>query len=245
MRTIKKILPCHALAERNKRPPTNHLKATFAWNRFRRHKPSVTRTCYQEQFGLCCYSEISLDNVFSILRLDNTELSRALGTHIEHIEPKSRNPRKTFEYTNLILSAIDDPSKRNLLKVDVFGGHAKQKMYHATSFISPLLNNCSQYFHYETSGKVVPKASLPTQREKAKARLTIYMLNLNSPILVEWRKVWLTELSKIIDESSIQALEHIADAELGPTNNLLRPFHSAQKQMFGAIGTRVCEKYNI
>ncbi|NOI41338.1 TIGR02646 family protein [Vibrio sp. 070316B] len=245
MRTIKKISPCHALAERNKRPPTNHIKATKAWTRFRRHKPSVTRTCYQEQFGLCCYSEISLDNVFSIRGLDNAELSRALGTHIEHIEPKFRNPRKTFEYTNLILSAIDDPSKRNLLKVDVFGGHAKQRMYHATSFISPLLNNCSQYFHYEISGRVVPKASLPTQREKAKARLTIYILNLNSPILVEWRKVWLTELSKIIDESSIQALEHIAEAELGPTNNLLRPFHSAQKQMFGSIGTRVCAKYNL
>lgn len=245
MRTIKKNLPCRALAERNINPPTNHLQATKAWGRFRRHKSSVTRACYKEQFGLCCYSEISLDNVFSIRKLDNTELSRALGSHIEHIEPKSRNPRKTFEHTNLALSAIDDPSKRKLLKADVFGGHAKQKMYHATSFISPLLNNCSQYFHYETSGRVVPKASLPTQREKAKARLTIYILNLNSPILVEWRKVWLTELSKIIDESSIQALEHIADVELGPTNHLLRPFHSAQKQMFGEIGARVCAKYNL
>ncbi|EIF2705645.1 TIGR02646 family protein [Vibrio alginolyticus] len=245
MRTIKKIGTCRVLDERNKRRPKDPQKATRAWTRFNRHKPTVSRACYREQYGLCCYSEVSIYNHFSIIGENGGELSRDLGAHLEHICPKSKEPGKTFEYTNLALSAIDDARKRQLIKADVFGGHAKKRMYDEKFFISPMLTNSSDYFHYEISGRVVPNITLPSRRERAKARLTIYILNLNAPILVEWRRVWLTELSRVIDESPVDALEDIADMELGPTNNLLRPFHSAQKQIFGHLGTTVCSRYDL
>jgi hypothetical protein len=118
-------------------------------------------------------------------------------------------------------------------------------MFSNVSFISPLMSNSQEYFHYEISGKVVPKASINNKREKAKARLTIYILNLNSPVLVHWRKIWMTELSKLIDENDLNVIKQIADLELSPIGNTLRPFHTAQKQLFGKIGEQVCNKYGL
>ena len=245
MRTIRKNTPSRSLSKVHENPPLTSKEATNAWKRFRKHKPDCVRVCCDEQYGLCGYSEVSLDNLHPILDINDIELSRELGSHIEHIEPKSKNPRRTFDHFNLILSAIDDSKARNLLKKDVFGGHHKQKMYSPNSFISPLNLNSEDYFHYETSGKVVPKESLPNKREKAKARLTIYILNLNAPILINWRKNWLTSLEIIINELDGNDLYQFAVAELTPSNNTLRPFHTAQKQIFGNLGTRVCTLHNI
>ncbi|EJT4385593.1 TIGR02646 family protein, partial [Salmonella enterica] len=47
-----------------------------------------------EQYHLCCYSEIRAD-------------LRGLGYHIEHVENKSQQPGRTFDYQNLAASALD------------------------------------------------------------------------------------------------------------------------------------------
>ncbi|GAA81348.1 TIGR02646 family protein [Pseudoalteromonas sp. SR43-7] len=241
MRRIKKGVANRHLESRHMEPPQTHEQATKAWDRFQGERKRATKNlCYEEQFGLCGYSEISLDNIFPIIDDSNYEISRNLGIHIEHVEPKNINPQRTFDHTNLIASAIKDIKANNLIKKDVFGGHAKLKWFNEISFISPLLENCCDYFHYETTGKVVPKESLPTRREKAKARLTIHKLNLNAPILVNWRNVWLKALEEIIDESDEASLSLIAETELLPINGLLRPFHSAQRGLFGKIGERIC-----
>lgn len=241
MRAIKKGIAHRHLVRRHTNPPQNHEQATKAWERFRGDRKRATKElCYEEQFGLCGYSEISLDNIVPIIDASNHEISRNLGIHLEHVEPKNINPQRTFDHTNLIASAIDDIKANNLIAKDVFGGHAKLKWFNETSFISPLLGNCCDYFHYETTGKVVPKESLLNRREKAKARLTIYKLNLNAPILVNWRKVWLKALEKIIDESDDVSLVLIAESELLPINGLLRPFHSAQRGLFGKVGEKIC-----
>ncbi|HKN05536.1 MAG TPA: retron system putative HNH endonuclease [Buttiauxella sp.] len=243
MRYIIKGNPDYFLSQQNKSKPNSPAKAQKAWSRFN-YKPATVKVCLIEQYGLCCYSEISL-NHFDIFGYDGNCISKDTGYHLEHIEPKSLAPHKTFEHNNLALSAISSANLKTIDKRDVFGGHFKKRRYSQTSFISPLMENAQDYFHFEISGRVVPKASLPNRREKAKARLTIYILNLNAPILINWRMVWISAMSKIIDESDIEVIEQMAELELSPIGHYLRPFHTAQKQLFGKIGDRVCQRYNI
>ncbi|MEZ9821065.1 retron system putative HNH endonuclease [Shewanella sp. 10N.286.45.A1] len=244
MRKITKTAPNRFLENRNRKPPNSATKANSSWNRFRQ-KSQTSRICYTEQYGLCGYSEISIDNIYPILDENSIEISRTLGSHLEHVEPKSKNPQRTFDHTNLIMSAIDDIKARKLIKEDVFGGHFKLRRYSENSFISPLSTNSRSYFHYETSGRIVPSYSLPTRREKAKARLTIYILNLNAPILVNLRKSWLTQLDNILFDMDKSAINDFALTELLPTNDCLRPFHSAQRQLFGKLGESICDSYNL
>ncbi|HHQ6594783.1 TPA: retron system putative HNH endonuclease [Serratia fonticola] len=238
MRHITKGSSDYYLSQKNKHKPNTADDATRAWSRFS-HKDATVKRCLNEQFFLCCYSEICLNNRFPIMGNEGIVVSNDYGYHLEHIEPKSLTPQKTFEHNNLTVSAISSSSLQSLDKKDVFGGHAKLSRYSNTSFISPLMTNSQDYFHYEASGKVVPKESLKNKREKAKARLTIYLLNLNAPVLVHWRKIWISALSKLIDESDPDVIKQIAELELSPIGKSLRPFHTAQRQLFGKIGDNV------
>jgi len=244
MRHITKGDSDYFLSQKNKNKPITANDATREWSRFK-YKPATIRNCLNEQFFLCCYSEICLNNHFPIMGSEGIVVSDDYGYHLEHIEPKSLKPKKTFEHENLAVSAISSSSLATLSKEDVFGGHAKLRRYKKNSFISPLMTNSQDFFHYESTGKVVPKESLCNRREKAKARLTIYLLNLNAPVLVHWRKVWISALSKLIDESDPIVIRQIAELELAPIGNSLRPFHTAQRQLFGKIGEQVCKSINI
>lgn len=244
MRHITKGRADYFLSQKNKHKPNTAEDAIRAWSRFK-HKEATVKRCLNEQFNLCCYSEICLNNHFPIMGSEGIAVSSDYGYHLEHIEPKSLTPQKTFEHNNLIVSAISSSNLSLLSKKDIFGGHAKLSKYSRNSFISPLMANSHNYFHYETSGKIVPKESLNDKREKAKARLTIYLLNLNAPVLVHWRKVWISALSKLIDESEPDVIKQIAELELLPIGKSLRPFHTAQRQLFGTIGDSVCNNNNI
>lgn len=225
MRHIVKQKADQKLVNRHQKPPATEQEATTAWENFRGERRRRTRDkCLAEQYGLCGYSEIDLEE-------------SGLGMHLEHVEPKHRNPSRTFDHHNLILSAIDDIKNRDIDRLDVFGGHAKLRWYHAEAFIHPLLPNCQDYFHYETSGRIIPKAKLP-RRERAKVRLTIYRLNLNAPILVNERRTRLAAIDVLIHElrDNQHALRRLAEKELLPVNGRLRPFHSALRQVFGRLG---------
>lgn len=226
--------------------PVSASDATRAWNNFRsRGKLATQLICLSEQFYLCGYSEIDLANHTPILGADGTEIARSLGIHLEHVEPKSSNPGRTFDHSNLIACAIDDASARGLLRLEVFGGHAKLR-WHSQYFISPLMPNCRDYFFFESStGKVVPRKNM-VRRDQAKARLTIYKLNLNSPVLMLWRKTWLMETESIINSllDNPDALRHFCSNELLPLNGRLRPFHSAQRQLFGRLGEEICMQHS-
>ena len=247
MRYIHKGNADSALVLRHKNPPTTEAEATVAWRNFRGKRKDKTRDrCLTEQFYLCGYSEIDLTNKIPVVDNTGQDLSQDLGRHLEHIEPKSVNPARTFDHQNLIVCAIDDVKFRNLVKSDVFGGHAKLKWYHSQGLIHPLLPGCRNYFFYEvTTGRVKPRLGMP-RREQAKARLTIYKLNLNAPALMLWRRTWLQQAEQIIMKliNDTDALQQFAQAELLPTNNRLRPFHSAQRQLFGRLGEQVCQQNN-
>jgi len=235
MRYITKGHADHQLWNRHSNPPCTKAEATAAWGSFN-SKRATRNKCIEEQYGLCGYSEVNLQDDHPVIDAKGQQLSRPLGIHLEHVEPKSLNPARTFDHTNLIACAIDDAKARSLIRDDVFGGHAKLRWYHPDGFIHPLLPQCRDYFHYESSGRVVPKAAL-ARRERAKARLTIYRLNLNAPVLVVWRRTWLQQAETIIDEllDEPDALRQFAEVELLPINGRLRPFYSAQRQLFGNI----------
>ena len=207
-------------------PPNTSDEATSRWNSFN-YKPMVTKYLLTEQYGLCAYSEVRPDKL-------------NLGTHIEHVEPKSANPQRTFDYCNLVLSALSDDDLKNIDRADIFGGHAKLSKYDALLLISCLQADCARYFVYLSNGKVEPANVLDTT-EKMQAQYTIDLLNLNSPYLVNQRKNWLDELDELIEEhiAGGLSLPHLAAIDLLPTNNKLSPFFTATRQRFGKIAEQI------
>lgn len=226
MRSVTKGNGHYQLNQRNAAPPGTSADAEAAWGNFR-HKDRTRALCFAEQFGLCAYSEISLD--------DND-----LGMHLDHVEPKSKNPARTFDHGNLLLSAIDDAKKRNLVRQDVFGGHYRLNRFSSRGFIHPLWPDSRRFFHYASDGRVEPALGLSV-RDARKASYTILVMNLNAPLLVNRRRRWLEELEDVIDDliDDRVPFELFAEAELCDTNGRLQPFHSAARERFGAFGERI------
>jgi len=232
MRTIhKQGIGGYYLANASQSPPTTSQQAKSRWSSFG-YKDEVTRNLDTEQYGLCAYSEIRPDEY-------------GLGTHIEHLEPKSQNPQRTFDYNNLVLSALSNDDMQKLVCGDVFGGHAKLNNYDAELFISCLDANCASYFAYLSNGLVEPLRRLDNDGQK-KARYTIDLLNLNSHYLVTQRKIWLNELDELIDEhiDKNMSLLYLAVIDLTPTNNKLSPFFTATRQRFGKQAEQLLAKHS-
>lgn len=227
MRAIKKISNGdYQLNRSHQNPPITSEQAISRWRSFG-YKAEVAKQLLAEQYGLCAYSEIRPDQL-------------SLGTHIEHIEPKSVNPARTFDYSNVVLSALSSDDLKTIGKSEVFGGHAKLSTYDALLFISCLQDDCARYFVYLSNGKVEPARTLASE-EKDKAHYTIDLLNLNSPFLVNQRKNWLDELDTLIDEhiQNNMSLLHLASIDLIPANNKLCPFFTATRQRFGQMAEQI------
>lgn len=207
-------------------PPATAKQATNRWRSFN-GKEVVTGNLLYAQYHLCAYSEVRPDLL-------------NLGTHIEHVEPKSANPARTFDYSNLVLNALTDENLSQLNRADVFGGHAKLSVYDAALFISCLQPDCSKYFVYLSNGIVEPSKKLE-RIDQVRAQYTIDLLNLNSPYLVNLRLNWLDELDKLIDQH-IQddwCLQHLAAIDLVPAADKLSPFFTATRQRFGKVAEQI------
>jgi uncharacterized protein (TIGR02646 family) len=216
----------YQLENANANPPVTAEQATTRWKSFN-GKDAVTGYLLSAQYHLCAYSEVRPDLL-------------NLGTHIEHVEPKSANPARTFDCSNLVLSALTSESLSKLNRADVFGGHAKLSVYDATLFISCLQPDCSKYFVYLSNGTVEPSKKLE-QIDQVRAQYTIDLLNLNSPYLVNLRLNWLDELDKFIDQH-IQddwSLEHLAAIDLVPWAGKLSRFFTATRQRFGKVAEQI------
>jgi uncharacterized protein (TIGR02646 family) len=155
--------------------PQDNQQAKSRWSSFG-YKSDVLSYLLEEQYHLCCYSEIRAD----ILEL---------GYHIEHVQPKSQYPLRTFDYTNLAACALDSANDLQDFKAktyEVFGGHAKGSGYDSNLFISCHQPNCFNFFAYLSDGRVVPAIKLNDQ-DTDKADYTINLLNLNSAYLITLR----------------------------------------------------------
>lgn len=209
-------------------PPTTDRAAAALWRRFRPHKTAVQQCLLNEQYQLCCYSELRADE-------------EGLGYHIEHVENKSQNPARTFDYTNLAASALSSAHGLSDLKAqghEVFGGHAagKQKSVDMTRFVSCHQPDCRRFFAYLSDGRVMPAQGLSAQ-DADKASYTITLLNLNSPYLITRRRQWWDELDRLFQEHINHgwSLPHLLAVDLVPSGDKISRFFSLTRQFFGVV----------
>lgn len=223
------------LNQSNAKPPKTCTDATSRWGGFG-HKSKVQQSLLNEQYQLCCYSELRADE-------------EGLGYHIEHVENKSQHPQRTFDYGNLAASALNSANDLSAFKAQgqaVFGGHAtgKQHSCDMTRFVSCHQQDCARFFAYLSDGRVVPADTLNSQ-EKDRAQYTIELLNLNSPYLLTLRQKWWIELDDLFQEHEDKgwSLADLAAIDLVPTGNKLSRFFSITRQFFGQIAVNVLQQH--
>ena len=171
------------------------------------------------QNGLCGYCEIRLDT--------------SIGNHLEHIDSKSFNAHKTFEYQNIICSCIKDSLSDNEDANPISCGHAKRSK---SIDIKPTDAECGKCFTFDFFGRVVPNETL-TIEEKQKAQNTIDILNLNCKRLKRQRETVIDEGYKIINEllRDTDALNNFLDLELNTVNNKYFSFINLRREHFGVF----------
>lgn len=224
----------YQLSQAYAHPPQTPQQATSRWGRFD-HKGPMLAALLEEQYHLCCYSELRADQ-------------EGLGYHIEHVENKSQNPLRTFDYANLAASALDSPIGLQAFAAqgqEVFGGHAvgKQQAVDCNRFISCHQADCQRFFAYLSDGRVVPGQGL-TAAERDRAQYTIDTLNLNSPFLLTRRRQWWDELDALYQQHLRDDwnLPDLAAIDLLPTAGKLSRFFSLTRQFFGSIGEQVLQQ---
>lgn len=237
MRYIKKLLPTPSeLVTKHACPPQTKKEAAACWKAFlAEEKRRVLNILLGEQYHLCCYSELRADLL-------------GLGYHIEHVQPKSKYPQRTFDYHNLAASALEsDPDLKTFKQnnLQTFGGHRKDDEYQADLFISSLQNGCSDYFFY-IQGKIKPSPELSPEQQK-QVEYNIKILNLNCPYLINLRKRKHQELEDLFDaalETQDDAqLRNEAQAALLPNNGKLEAFFSLTRQFFGPLAAQVLKQH--
>lgn len=223
MRHVKKIgLGTHALAAQNANPPSTATAATSRWAGFNGKAVLLNHHLLDEQYRLCCYSEVRADEL-------------GIGYHIEHVENKSQAPTKTFDYLNLAASAFDSETglkEASIQSWEIFGGHSSGKRgvigpVNMGLFVSPHQPDCARYFTYTSDGEVSPGPKL-TPYDMSRAMYTIDVLNLNSPFLVSLRRSWWDELDQHWQDHEQRQwdLECLISVDLLPTNGKLCQFFS-------------------
>lgn len=224
------------LNQAHSNPPQTDRATTVRWKRFRPHKAAVQQCLLDEQYHLCCYSELRADE-------------EGLGYHIEHVENKSQNPARTFDYTNLAASALNSANDLKAFKAqghEVFGGHAagKQQAVDMTRFVSCHQPDCRRFFAYLSDGRITPALGLSAQ-DFDKADYTITLLNLNSPYLITRRRQWWDELDQLFQEHQTKgwSLPDLASIDLVPRNQRLSRFFSLTRQFFGQLAEQTLQQH--
>lgn len=228
----------HFLDRAHATPPQTPQQATSRWSSFG-HKPQILDFLLAEQYHLCCYSELRAD-----------ELN--VGYHIEHVENKSANPQRTFDFTNFAASAFSGGDIPSFLTTysspagprTIFGGHApgKQKSVDINRFISPHQPDCSRFFIYISDGRITPTQGL-NNVDTDRAQYTIDLLNLNSPFLVTQRRKWWSELDDLFEEHSDDAFDIscLVGIHLIPHGEYIYPFFSLTRGFFGRISEEILQ----
>lgn len=129
-----------------------------------------------EQDCLCGYSEIPLE-------AENT------SSHIDHFVKRDIDSRKTFDWSNLIVSTIDED----------FGGKYKDNTYRIKAYeyqqiFNPVVDDMSQFVGYLGDGKMIPSEGLSDEITN-KVKKTIEVFNLNCTSIKNRRKDILLQLN--------------------------------------------------
>ena len=232
---IKQGMGGYHLSQAHANPPNTHPEATSRWSKFN-HKADVQQCLLDEQYHLCCYSELRADE-------------EALGYHIEHVENKRLNPQRTFDYTNLAASALNSANDLPAFAAqghEVFGGHVadKQRDVDMTRFVSCHQPDCSRFFAYLSDGRITAALGLSAQ-DKDRADYTIRLLNLNSPYLITRRRQWWGELDQLFQEHQKKAwsLADLVSIDLVPRNQRISRFFSLTRQFYAQLAEDTLQQH--
>jgi uncharacterized protein (TIGR02646 family) len=149
-------------------------------------KEIVHQSLLKEQGYICCYCQrrINLNN-----------------SHIEHFKPKDENcyPELSLEYSNFLASCQKEKEDKpkNYQESPVHCGHLKGNWYDENLMISPLQEDCNEYFIYTAFGDIL---STEDDHKKESAKITIEKLGLNIPKLKSERRAVIEGLQELLQQ---------------------------------------------
>jgi uncharacterized protein (TIGR02646 family) len=114
-----------------------------------------------EQGHICCYCG---------------ERIVCADSHIEHFQPQTEYPDLELDYFNLLASC----QQKIAPKEPRHCGMGKGDWFDAELLVSPLIDDCEEFFEYTAIGEILP-SRVPEQAERATE--TIERLSLNIPKL--------------------------------------------------------------
>lgn len=171
-------------------------------------KDAIKRSLIEEQKGLCCYCERTIDETDS---------------HIEHFKPQHGYAEYALDYGNMHCSCMSEQKKGEPLHC----GMAKKDWYDDDLLISPLDPNCESHFVYHGDGRISPAS-----QEDAAAAATIGHLRLDDGELTAERKAVIEVfLDEALSEEERDRFLSEYLSECGPNPS---PFISAVKSVFGS-----------
>jgi uncharacterized protein (TIGR02646 family) len=129
-------------------------------------RAEIRKTLSQEQGYICCYCCRTLD---------------PNDSHIEHLRPQESYDHLSLEYNNLLVSCqgkLPNNEPRHC-------GMAKDAWFDEDLMVSPLSEDCEEFFEYSLAGEILPTKN--ANRSRA-AQETIDRLQLNIPNLQNLRE---------------------------------------------------------
>lgn len=185
-------------------------KKGWNWEEFVLNDRLGYQTCrqqaYDEQSGVCAYTELPLDSARSTI-------------HLDHFRRKGIYERLRFEWNNLF-TAVKDNRFGSDYKDNIVKSNNEQKIY--SVILSPLVPQLQRYFHYATNGEIEPSSEL-SDDDKERAKATIDIFHLNESELVSRRRTMMVQISTYHDlpEETIRqcfvgaGFPSVVDQELG------------------------------
>jgi uncharacterized protein (TIGR02646 family) len=173
--------------------------------------PLVSESLRGEQHHICCYCE--------------SKVPEQAG-HMEHMEPRSVTPSRTYDYTDLAISC-------NGGKVEHCGHYKDNRSknpnhpYKAAAFRTPHDPNSSNLYQYLNDGAITPRYGL-SSADGSDAQYMIKHLGLDSARLTERRKQHATLLVDTLGTApDLQLIQWLIASYLTPNgNNHLEQFPS-------------------
>lgn len=170
------------------------------WDNFQKpEKASVHNSLLKEQGFICCYCQqrITIKN-----------------SHIEHFKPRNQYPDLTLDYNNLIASCQGECETIPLIPVHC--GHKKGEWYQENLMVSPLENDCSNFFRYTEDGQILP-TTIPNK--EAAAKTTIEKLDLNIDKLRKMRSKAIEGCLEDIENLKKSQIKKLIDYFAKPNEN--------------------------
>jgi uncharacterized protein (TIGR02646 family) len=139
------------------------------WNNFQAPEKTETHNALLiEQGYLCCYCGRRIDRQSS---------------HIEHFKPRKNYPELALQYDNLLASCPGYPEENSASlgskPIQEHCGQKKGAWYDHNLTVSPLIENCEDYFRYTRDGQILPTQA-PSMQFAAQTTITQLALDCSS-----------------------------------------------------------------